>query len=288
MSLFDLRASLAIGNFQQATHIAESFHPENDIEKIERDVILYRSHVELGEFNIVFEDTKSSPHIQLQAVRLYAELLSKQNYSEKVLETLESWRGQGKFDDATVQIIAALIYAKVSKIDSSFSALIPPKSLEAHSLIVNHYLSISRSDLAIRELTRMKEIQDDAIITQLARAWINVDSRDKCDDALMAFQELIEKYGQSVMLLNGYAVACIHLGNYEKAEKILLDALLLDKNSVATKINLFTCSSFLGKPKDKLTRDFNQIIQLAPDHPWVRKQQEMEQSFDKLSEIVCK
>lgn len=71
----------------------------------------------------------------------------------------------------------------------------------------------------------------------------------------LIFPELLEKYGQSVMLLNGYAVANIHMGNYERAEKILLDALLLDKNSVATKINLFTCSSFLGKPKDKLNRD---------------------------------
>lgn len=197
MSLFDLRASLAIGNYQQATHIAESFHPENEIEKIERDVILYRSHVELGEFNIVFEDIKSSPHIQLQAVRLYAEYLSNPNNAERVMETLENWRGQGKFDDATVQIIAALIYSKESKNDLSFSALIPPKSLEAHSLIVHHYLSISRSDLAIRELTRMKEIQDDAIITQLARAWINVDSREKCEDALMAFQGMFSSINLS-------------------------------------------------------------------------------------------
>lgn len=188
MSLFDLRASLAIGNYQQGTHIAESFRAENQIEKIERDVILYRCHCELGEYEIVFEDIKSNAPLPLLAIRLYAELLSNRNNVDRVFETLESWRKQGAFEDPTVQVIAALIYSKEFKSEASFSALVPPRSLEAHSLIVFHYLSINRSDLAIRELSRMKEIQDDAILTLIARAWVNIDSREKCDDALMAFQ----------------------------------------------------------------------------------------------------
>jgi hypothetical protein len=189
MSLFDLRAALAIGNYQQATHIAESFRAENQVEKLERDVILYRSHTELGEFDIVFEDIKpNNGPTSLLAIRLYAELLSNPNNSEKVLGTLETWRSQGLFEDPTVQIIAALIYTKEGKNDLSFSALIPPRSLEAHSLIVLNYLAINRSDLALRELTRMKEIQDDAILTQISRAWVHVVSREKCEEALLAFQ----------------------------------------------------------------------------------------------------
>jgi len=288
MSLFDLRAAFAIGNYQQATHIAMSFKPENKVEQIERDVILYRSHAELGEFNIVFEDIKSDSSLPLQAVRLYAQLLSNHNNLEKVLGQLENWRSQGSFSDPTVQVIAALIYGKESKNDLSFSALIPPHSLEANSLIVHHYLSINRADLAVRELTRMKEIKDDDILTQISRAWVNIDSREKCEDGSLAFQELLERYGQSILLLNGYAVALMHLGNYERAEKTLLDALLLDKNSAATKLNLFTCSSYLGKSKDKLNRDFSQIVQIAPNHPWVQKQHEMEQNFDKFSQVACK
>jgi len=283
MSLFDLRASFAIGNYQQATHIAEQFKAENQVEQIERDVILYRSHAELGEYNIVFEDIKSNAPVPLQAVRLYCELLSNPANMERVQSQLEVWRGQGSFEDPIVQVISSLIYAKDSKNDLSFSVLVPPRSLEAHSIIVHHYLSINRADLAIRELNRMKEIQDDAIITQLSRAWVNLDSREKCEDAVMSFQELIEKYGQSVLLLNGYAVANIHLKNYEKAEKILLDALLLDKNSVTTKLNLFICSSYLGKPKDKLSRDLSQIAHLSPNHPWIKQQQEMELNFEQFS-----
>jgi len=288
MSLFDLRAALTIGNYLSATHIAQSFHPENQVEQIERDVILYRSHVELGEFNIVFEDIKPNAPIPLLAVRLYAEFLSKPGNSSTVFETLENWQKKGSFEDATVQVIAGLIYTKDGKNDLSFSALVPPRSLEAHALIVHHYLNINRADLAIRELTRMKEIQDDAITTQISRAWVNIDSREKCDDALLTFQELIDKYGQSVLLLNGYAVASMHLGNYERAEKNLLDALLLDKNSVLTKINLYVCSSYQNKSKDKLAREFSQIAQLAPNHPWVMAQLQLERDFDKFSKTVLK
>jgi len=284
--LFDLRSAVAIGNYQSATHIAEGFHPENEVEQIEKNVLLYRSHAELGEFNIVFEDIKTNSPLPLLAVRLYAEYLAKR--VNNILETLEAWRNKGAFEDPTVQVIACLIYSKEEVRDLSFSCLVPPRSLEAHSLIIHHYLTINRSDLAIRELSRMKEIQDDAIHTQISRSWVNIESREKCEDALLTFQELIDKYGQSVLLLNGLACAAMHQELYEKAEKCLLDGLLLDKNSIATKINLYVCSSLLGKSKDKLTREFNQIVQLAPNHPWVKKQLQAEQDFEKMAQIACK
>jgi len=197
-----------------------------------------------------------------------------------VLNTLKEWQDQGRFNDPTVQIIAALIFFREHLNEVCFAALFPPKSLEASCLLVQLYLSMNRIDMANKELQRMKERQDDAVQTQVARAWVSIESRDRVEDARDTFQELKGKHGESILLLNGLATACMHMGDFAQAEKFLLNILILDKQSISTKINLFVCASQLGKPKEKLAKDYSQILAAAPNHPWVRQQQAAEQLFD--------
>lgn len=98
-------------------------------------------------------------------------------------------------------------------------------------LIVTINLQIHRVDVAVAALKVMQERADDAVPTQVARALIAIENGNP-DNAGYIFQELLDKYGQSVLLLNGLAVSCIHQGEFEKAERILQDALLLVRYSV--------------------------------------------------------
>ena len=57
-----------------------------------------------------------------------------------------------------------------------------------------------------------------------------------------------------VMLRNGSAVAHIHMGNFDEAEKALLDAITKGQNDPDTLVNLICCYQHMGKPEELLLR----------------------------------
>lgn len=96
-------------------------------------------------------------------------------------------------------------------------------------------MKINRLDLAKKQLNIMKSQEDDATLTQLCDAWVNIASggstsssgtpSQKFQDAFYVFQELAEKHSQTVKLLNGQAICHIHNLKFEDAEDLLMEAL---------------------------------------------------------------
>jgi len=46
----------------------------------------------------------------------------------------------------------------------------------------------------------------------------------KIQEAYLIFQDLSEKYPMTGLILNGKAICCIHMGNFDEAETLLLEA----------------------------------------------------------------
>ena len=57
-----------------------------------------------------------------------------------------------------------------------------------------------------------------------------VQGGSKIREAYLIFQDFAEKYPMTGMVLNGKAVCCMHMGSFEEAETLLLEAL----NKVST------------------------------------------------------
>lgn len=69
-------------------------------------------------------------------------------------------------------------------------------------------------------------------------------------EAYYIFQELIDKYGVTALLLNSQSVCYIGQGEYTKAEDTLQDALEKDSNDVDSLINSLFISTHLKVSDD--------------------------------------
>ena len=106
----------------------------------------------------------------------------------------------------------------------AFTALKKQSTMEQTALWAQMCLQINRCDLAEQSFKKLEAIDEDATLTQLVGAWINLHKGgDNTKEAAYTYEELIDKFGASQTLLNGLASALMHMGRFDEAEKQLID-----------------------------------------------------------------
>ena len=97
----------------------------------------------------------------------------------------------------------------------------PSDHLECTALRLQALLKMDRLDLARKEMKSMQEKDDDATLTQLAQAWVNMSiGGEKIQDAYYIYQELIDKFGSTPLLLNGQDTSFLGQAKVYKVEVI--------------------------------------------------------------------
>ncbi|KAK6932030.1 hypothetical protein RJ641_001654 [Dillenia turbinata] len=168
--------------------------------------------------------------------------------------------------------------------------------MSRHALNVQIFLKMHRSDYAEKQLKVMQQIDEDHTLTQLANAWLNLAvGGSKIQEAYLIFQDFSEKYQMTGLLLNGKAVCCINMGQFDEAETLLLEALnkaslkmccisFYDAKDAETLANLVVCSLHIRKPA---TRYLSQLKLYHPEHVLVKRLSSAEESFDRAIQTVA-
>uniref|UniRef100_A0A7S0X2A7 Coatomer subunit epsilon n=1 Tax=Mantoniella antarctica TaxID=81844 RepID=A0A7S0X2A7_9CHLO len=278
-NLFPVYNNFFIGAYQVAINEASDLQGLTSTEETERDCYMYRAYIALGSYQLVIDAITDSHPTALQAVRLLAQYLSRPHERAQCVATVAEWLGDGALAaSATVQLIAALVYSHEGNTPDALKCCHSGLSLELMGLMVHLLIRMDRPELADKHLKVMQNADDDATLTQLATASVNLaQGGSKMQDAFYVFQELGDKYSWTPKLYNGSAVCQMAMGRYDDAEKDLVEAINKDSKDPDTLQNLAVCSLHLGKP---VTRFVNQLKTLVPKPAAITQLESLEAAFD--------
>nr|CAG4643382.1 EOG090X0A8E [Ilyocryptus agilis] len=283
--LFEVKTQFYIGNYQSAINEAQKLKITNPETKLERDIYLYRAYIALKKYGVVMNEIHGASPPQLQPLKTLAEYFSQPNKREGIVLKLDQ-QVSGNIDvqNYVFLLIAATIYYNEGSYENALKVLHQSNHLECRALMLQIQLKMDRLDLAKKELKNLQEIDDDAVLTQLASAWVNLlVGGDKFQEAYYTFQELADKNTSTALLLNGQATCYIGQGKYEEAESALQEALEKDSNNTDTLVNLIVLNQLSGKAPEVCNRYLNQLIDSAPEHLLVKEFQAKEREFDLLA-----
>ncbi|XP_069149637.1 coatomer subunit epsilon-1 [Solanum lycopersicum] len=283
--LFGLRNNFYIGAYQAAINNSDVPNLSQE-DAVERDTLVYRSYIALSSYQLVINEIDASAPTPLQAVKLLALYLASPNNKEAAIAGLHELLGDPAIgSNPILRLIAGIVFMHEQDYNEALKHTNAGGTMELHALNVQILIKMHRSDYAEKQLRIMQQVDEDHTLTQLASAWLNLAvGGSKIQEAYLIYQDFSEKYQMTSLILNGKAVCCMHMGNFDEAETLLLEALNKDAKDPETLANLVVCSLHLGKPS---TRYLNQLKLSNPEHTLVKRAASAEESFDRAVQTVA-
>lgn len=281
-ALFPVANALAIGAHQTCVNEAQSLGVDEGM-AAERDALMYRAYIAMGSPQVVLDEVSEDASTTLQAVKMLAKYVaSNGSEAEGILQTMQEWLADPACaSNATLLLMAATIYAKEGNYNEALKCSHVGTTLDLMAMSVQMFLKLDRIDYAEKQLRAMSALDDDATLTQLATAWVNVAlGGSKIQEAYYVYQELGDKFAWTAQLYSGSAVCQMHMGRFEEAERDLLEALSKDPKDGDALANLIACSYHLGK---SAARHVAQLRNSAPDHPALARIGSLEDAFTRAS-----
>jgi coatomer protein complex subunit epsilon len=248
--LVNIHTAFVQGQYQSVLndYNPSTFSPENSLPV---RVLQYRAQCALGQSAQVLDslsEQEASQSPDLTAVRLYASHLH--TPSETTLAAAETLANTAP-DNLTVQLLIGTLLARAAKPDQALQLLAHHTgSLDAVALTVQIHLQQNRTDLAVKAAKSARAFAQDALLVNLAEAWISVrqGGERNYQKAFYVFEELAQGPSSvAATSLVAQAVSELHMGRTEEAEVALGQAVALEPENAAAVANLVVLEVGLGR-----------------------------------------
>mmetsp|Transcript_27677 Transcript_27677/g.41895 ORF Transcript_27677/g.41895 Transcript_27677/m.41895 type:complete len:233 (-) Transcript_27677:98-796(-) len=179
---------------------------------------------------------------------------------------------------SSVQLFASQLYLSHGLTKDALAFVHAGNTMEHSSMALQIYLKLDRLDLASQQLERLRQVDEDAVLTSLGAVHVALaGGSSTASDAAHHLNSLSEQYGPSPLLLNLSACANCMTGDYAEAETKLLECKREFQYADAdTLVNLIVCSQYLDKPADEYVKE---LMEVTPGHPFLAGLERVQGAF---------
>ncbi|ULU03011.1 hypothetical protein L5515_005378 [Caenorhabditis briggsae] len=283
--LFAIRNYFFLGSYQSCIGEALKFQTKSEEEKQEKDVYLYRAYIAQGQAFIPLKEipatTKSA---DLAAVRKFAEFRNNPAAQKKILAEIKEEVASKSLKSEIAGVLAAAILNEADQTEDAFRAVSRFDGLEARASKVFTLIKMNKRKLAIQEVKKMNQIDEDATLSQLANALVaSFGASGKVKDALYIYSEMADKYGRTTDLEMHQAIVSVLTQDYAAAEELLESSLERDNKDADVLINSLVAAQLNEKDDEITERYLSQLKHEHPSHPWVVDFTRKEDEFDSIA-----
>lgn len=249
---------------------------------------MYRAYLSSNRGKIVLDEINKSDSSDLLAIRYLAEYFGDHKKFNDLIKKIENRLEQSSDSDTVIwTIVGGLVYINEGQYEDALRLFHDVDDLECMALTIYILLQMNRVDLAMKAYQKMQEKDDDATLTQLAQAWINIElGGEKLQDAHYIFDDLSDKFSSSVTLSNNMAVCAMGQQKFEDGvQDQLRQGLDRDANNPALLTNyIFYASQNEKNAESVMNRYTNMLKEADSNFELLQELSRKEAEFDRLAE----
>lgn len=286
--LFELRNYFYLGNLTTAVTEGETVSVDDDVARLERDIILARIELAKGNYDRLLTSIADDAAPGMQVVKLLARLSKDASSKDEISDILVALTADDLSNHSpSFLALAAIAHARLGDFDNALRCAHRGSGLEERAIMVQVLLQMDRIDVAEKEVSTMQNVDEDATLTQLATAWTHLArGGENAQEALYIYQDLLERHGATDAILNGMAVCHLAMGKPEESERVLSEALTKNPNCPASLVNAICTSKYKNKPAELVSRYFAQLERVDASNEWLVHYRKKEAEFDQLAEQI--